>query len=498
METSSTRAYTIDKIFISIVFGVFFGIIFDTFFKFRFDIYVILIAGCVCVAFGIFLNIKNKQLLFYVGIVCFATILGIIRIEIANSGAHSLEQSVGQKITLSGVIDVPISKTYNVQSTLSTNDGQHILVYAPKYPVLAYGDNISITGILQKPKNFLTDQGTEFDYVSYLYKDDIVYVVPNGKATIISRGNGNALVSPLLVLKNWFVRGYERILPPDEADLMGGLTLGTKENISKEFRNNLVTTSTIHIIALSGYNVTIVANFLREMLSRIPFVGGRGALVGGGIGIIFFVTMTGMQSSAIRAGIMALIALFGRGTGRTYDAFRALVFAGFGMVLWNPKYLIYDVSFQLSFLATLGMIFLTPVFLKLFKNIPENIFGKIPLREMMATTLGAQLSVLPFIIYKMGVLSLIALPANILVLPSIPFAMGIGTVAGLVGNFSIVLATPFAFVTHLFLQYITVLINFFANVPFAYVAFHNVSIVVCLALYASLIFWIYKNKSLFN
>ena len=420
-------------------------------------------------------------------------LLGITRMQIVRGGISPLEKSLGQKITLTGTIDIPIVKTYNQQTKLSTPDGQTILVYAQNYPHLTYGDNISVTGTLQKPKNFITNQGTEFDYVSYLYKDDIVYVIPNGQATIISHQKSYFL-GPLYALKNWFIEGYAKVLPPDEADLMGGLTLGTKENISPQFRDSLVETSTIHIIALSGYNVTIVANFLRSLLSQIPFLGARGALVGGGIGIIFFVLMTGVQSSAIRAGIMALVALFGRGTGREYDAFRALVLAGFIMILWNPKFLVYDVSFQLSFLATLGMIFLTPKFLELFHNVPEFLFGKIPLRELMSTTLGAQTSVVPFIIYKMGVFSLVALPANILVLPAVPLAMGIGTLAGLIGNISITIATPFAFVTHLLLEYIITLVNFFAKIPFAYVEIPGTSIFICLALYALLIYWVYTKR----
>ena len=497
MEETSKTSYALDRIFISVILGISIGIIFDTFFRFEYDVFTISIFGIIFLVLGIANKINIKQILLCLSIVCFATLLGMARIEMADSGVSTLENSVGQKVTLEGVIDIPVEKIYNVQSKLPLSDGQTILIYTAKYPKLSYGDKISVTGTLQKPKNFLTDQGNEFDYVSYLYKDDIVYILQNGKANIISHANGNVLISPLLFLKNWFVQGYGRILSPDEADLMGGLTLGTKENISKEFRNSLVVTSTIHIIALSGYNVTIVANFLRSLLSQIPFLGSRGALAGGGIGIILFVLMTGAQSSAIRAGIMALTALIGRGKGRTYDAFRALMLAGFMMILWNPKFLIYDVSFQLSFLATLGMIFLTPIFLNLFARIPENIFKHIPLREMMATTLGAQLSVLPFIIYKMGVLSLIALPANILILPAIPFAMGIGTLAGIIGNFSITIATPFAFMTHLLLRYIIILVNFFAQIPFAYVTLKGVSIFVCLGLYAILILWVYKKRNLF-
>ena len=504
MEESHTNAYELDYIFISIVVGICFGIIFDVYFRFRFDAGVILGVAFVCAIVALrgpqkFLKkfLRATQFLFCISIICFAMLLGITRMQFARGGISPLEKSLGQKVTLTGIIDIPIAKTYNQQTKLSTSDGQTILVYAQKYPHLTYGDNISVTGTLQKPKNFITNQGTEFDYVSYLYKDDIVYVIPNGQATIISHQKSYFL-GPLYALKNWFIAGYAKVLPPDEADLMGGLTLGTKENISPQFRDSLVETSTIHIIALSGYNVTIVANFLRGLLSQIPFLGARGALAGGGIGIIFFVLMTGAQSSAIRAGIMAIVALFGRGTGREYDAFRALVFTGFVMILWNPKFLVYDVSFQLSFLATLGMIFLTPLFLELFKRVPEFLFGKIPIRELMSTTLGAQTSVVPFIIYKMGVFSFVALPANILVLPAVPLAMGVGTLAGLIGNISITIATPFAFVTHLLLEYIITLVNFFAKIPFAYVEIPGTSIFICLALYALILYWVYQKRKIIN
>ena len=495
MESSRTLRYTLDLVVGLAIGGFALGIIFDAFFRYRFYFLGLLLAAIVFMGLGF---LKKNQVLFCASVGIFAMLLGVARMEISNIGTRMLEDSVGKKITVTGIIEIPQQKQYNQQAVLSLDDGQNILIYAGNYPHLSYGDEISVVGVLQKPKNFMTDQGAEFDYISYLYKDNIVYVIPNAKAALVSHNKGSPVIGPLLSFKNWFIRGYQKILPPDEADLMGGLTLGTKENISKEFRNSLIVTSTIHIIALSGYNVTIVANFLQGVLVKIPFLGTRGALVGGAIGIVLFVLMTGMQSSAIRAGIMALIALFGRGTGRMYDAFRALVCAGLVMIIWNPKYLVYDVSFQLSFLATLGLIFLTPIFLYVFRKIPENIFGKIPLRELMSTTLGAQTAVMPFIIYKMGVFSLIALPANIIVLPAVPVAMGIGTVAGIVGNFSKTLATPFAYATHLLLTYITVMVNFFAHVPFAYVALKNVSIFLCLFFYVILIFWIWQNRGLYE
>ena len=493
MEKYSTQAYIIDSIFLSAILGFCFGIIYSVFFRFGYDLITISIFGIVILFLGV---IRQKKIFLYLSIFLFSMLVGVARMDFATNDVLLLDSSVGQKITLEGVIDIPVQKSYNQQAVLSLSSGQNVLIYTANYPRLKYGDKISINGTLQNPKNFQTDQGSEFDYIGYLYKDNIKYILKNGKASIISRDNGNFIVDSLLLFKDWFINGYQKILPPSEADLMGGLTLGTKENIDKEFRNSLVETSTIHIIALSGYNVTIVANFLRGVFSQVSFIGSRGALFGGALGIIFFVAMTGMQSSAIRAGLMALIALLGRGTGRTYDAFRALLIAGCTMIIWNPKFLVYDVSFQLSFLATLGMIFLTPIYLDLFKRVPENIFNFIPLRELMSTTLGAQTAVVPFIIYKMGVFSLIALPANILVLPAVPLAMGVGTVAGILGNFSINLATPFAFVTHLLLQYIIILVNFFASVPFAYISFRGVPIFLCFMMYSCLIFWVYQKREI--
>ena len=116
----------------------------------------------------------------------------------------------------------------------------------------------------------------------------------------------------------------------------------------------------------------------------------------------------------------------------------------------------------------------------------------------MSTTLGAQVSVLPFILYKMGGLSLIALPANILVLPSVPIAMAIGTIAAIVGHISITLAMPFAFASHLLLRYIIELIDFFAQVPFGYIAIKGVSIVAALVMYGLIIFWVWKKREVYE
>ncbi len=402
----------------------------------------------------------------------------------------------GNSVTVRGIVaDTPDARPDGVRFTLDA--GKYGLIVDGGRADISYGDEVEATGAIELPENFMTDQGMEFDYVSYLYKDNILYKMQNANVSVLSHGHGNWLVAKLIPVKAAIVRSFHRALPGNDADLLAGLDLGEKGGISNEFRDELVTTGTIHIIALSGYNVTILANALRAFFLIVLKVSERAAAMGGALIIVLFVVMTGLQSSAIRAGIMALIGIFAREQGRTYSAFRALVFAGFVMILYNPRYLVYDVSFQLSFLATLGLIFLTPIFERKLARVPKKILLVVPLRELAATTLGAQVGVLPFILYKMGTLSLIALPANVAVLPTIPFAMGIGAFSGLVASFSPLLATPFSLASHLLLAYIQNTVHFFAQVPYAAVMIRHFPLWLCLAMYLLMMAWVrnsYKHR----
>ncbi len=406
--------------------------------------------------------------------------------------ATVLAQSVGQKITISGIASEPTQKASGLQFVLDTEKNVNISVTALPGTTLAYGDEVVVTGLLEKPENFMTDQGTEFDYISYLYKDNILYQIRRAKVEVVSSGNGNWVVARLLPLKRKIVESFEKVFPDSDASLLAGINLGEKSAIDADFRNDLVTTGTIHIIALSGYNVTIVANALRDLFVDIFGLSVKFAGISGGICIMIFVIMTGLQSSAVRAGIMALIGLFARTRGHTYNAFRALLFAGFLMLLWNPKYLVYDVGFQLSFLATLGIIFITPILEQKFRRIPKKVLFILPLRELMSVTLGAQLGVVPFILYKMGTLSFISLVANIVILPAVPFAMVTGFFAGIIGLFSLGLAYPLAWVTSELLHYITWAVSFFAKVPHASMTLRHVPILLCLSLYGIIVMLVYR------
>jgi competence protein ComEC len=169
------------------------------------------------------------------------------------------------------------------------------------------------------------------------------------------------------------------------------------------------------IVVLSGYNVMIVAD---GVLRGLAFLPKRSSVGLAGLVVFLFVAAAGGGSSAFRAGLMALLALFARGTGRTYDALRALGAVFVLMLLVNPLLLVDDPGFQFSFVATLGLIIGTPLIEPKMKWVRNGF-----LREILATTIAAQVAVLPILLYQTGNLSLVALPANALVLPFVPLTM---------------------------------------------------------------------------
>src|SRR3989339_481657 len=420
-----------DRIFYALCFGFILGVFLRSFIFV--NLYLIILIGVISLAlfFYFFFISKNKW-----GIIAtifvLAFCLGIFRFHAVDVPAPSIfESKVGQKVFLTGkIIDEPSIKENNQQLTvLMAPQGLALdSLKARPFPAtkillstsldedLKYGDEISFSGKLEKIENFITDQGKVFDYVNYLRKDGILYVMSYSKIEIVSRGNGNIVKSALFFAKGKFLEKMDFAIPEPENLLMGGLILGERSSFGQEMRQRFIDTGTIHIVALSGYNVTIVAEWIMEIFAFLPRNFGFSA---GIFGILLFVVMAGGQATAGRAGTMAVLAPFARATGRKYGVARALILAGVLMIIFNPFVLVYDVSFQLSFLATVAVIFLSPRIEKYFLWVPESF----KLRDVVSVTFAAYIFVLPFVLYKMGNLSLVAFPANVLILPFIPLTM---------------------------------------------------------------------------
>ncbi len=230
-----------------------------------------------------------------------------------------------------------------------------------------------------------------------------------------------------------FAEGLEAALPEPEASYAKGILLGDRSDMPYELRQAFRRTGTSHLTALSGYNVTIIAEYLG--------VVSRGITVPV-LGIIFFVLATGAASSLVRAAFMGVLVVIIRRAGYRYGAGRALLYAVATMLFWEPSILFGDVGFQLSVVATAGIIFLVPRFDALFSFIPKRFGG----REAFATTIAAQITTLPLIIFYFGLPSIVSIPANILVIITMPLAMAFAFIAGvggvLVGFVSVWIGVP--------------------------------------------------------
>jgi competence protein ComEC len=243
----------------------------------------------------------------------------------------------------------------------------------------------------------------------------------------------------------------------------------------------------LQIVVLSGYNVMIVAE---AVLKSLGFLPKRIALGGAVVAIVLFVCAAGAGSSAVRAGVMACIALYARATGKKYDALRGLFAAVVLMLLVNPYYLVYDPGFELSVVATLGLIFASaPIQLRLAR-IP-NAF----VRDLLATTLAAQLFVLPLLLYQTGNLSIVAIPANLLVMLAVPAAMLVSFVAAVVA-FVIPFIAPIAgFPAYLLLAYIIGVANAAAHVPLAQIIIPAFPFVIVVLAYALVAYITYRLQT---
>ncbi|MSU44586.1 ComEC family competence protein [Candidatus Nomurabacteria bacterium] len=495
-----------DKIFYAICFGFIFGVFLRSFIFVNF--YFTVLLGVVSFALTLFFTLIRPRppratesnskwgIIFSVFILIFS--LGMLRFHVVDKPApYVFESQVGNKISFLGkIIDEPDIRENNQKLIIEVGASPtktKILATVDFGTYFQYGDEVNFSGKLEKPRNFTTDQGKDFDYINYLRKDGIFYVMNYVDIEIISRGGGNKIKNTLFYIKDKFLNKMNLVISRPESLLMGGLILGERSSFDNEMRQKFIDTGTIHIVALSGYNVTIVAEWIMKLFSQVPYVPKNFGIGMGIFAILFFILMTGGNSTAIRAGIMATLVLVARATGRNYDVARALIFAGVGMILLNPFILVYDVSFQLSFIATVAVIFLAPRIEKYFLWVPDYF----KLRDIMTVTCSAYIFVLPFILYKMGNLSLVALPANILILPFIPFTMLFGFLTGFVGLIWYGFGVPLGFISYLFLHYELSVISFFSNLPFTSFSIPNFPLLLTIVIY---IYFIYRlfGKSIKN
>ena len=282
-----------------------------------------------------------------------------------------------------------------------------------------YGDGVRLRGHLQTPP-----ASEDFSYQDYLAHQGILAYMPDAEATLLPFTGGSPVLRLVYAFKTYAVGRVYSIFPEPEAALLAGILLGDDNGMPAELQQAYVNTGTAHIIAISGFNIAIIAGLFVLLFSRL--LGERKGAVAAVIGITVYTVLVGATASVVRAAIMGGLAIFARQTGRRQDGLNTLAFTGGVMAVINPNVL-WDVGFQLSFAATLGMILYAGPFQDWFtgllaRRLPSETARKVagPVGSYVLFTLAAQLTTLPIMAYQFGRISLIAVLANPFILPAQP------------------------------------------------------------------------------
>ncbi len=390
------------------------------------------------IAITCFLFFKNKSLilLFFV-ILSFSIGVWVIEIE-----KNKLEEATDSKWTSGSFLITELPERKNdyqkivgcfqeENESLQTFEcHKKTLIFGASSDVFEFGDVLRVKCQMTSPEN----KYPKFNYVRYLAKDDIYQICSRPsffeKSSVFSDLENIELKLKRIDLYKLKVFGFiynvrekleqqiKKNFREPGAAYLAGLLLGGEDRLPEDVSEDFRRTGTTHTVAVSGYNITIIAAFLMWLGIMIGFWRQKAFWLAT-IGIIFFIFMIGAPSSAVRAAVMGILILWAVKNGKLANSWRAIVFAAFLMVIFSPFILVYDAGFQLSFLATLSLVFLyTPL---------ANKFGItndfLEIKSILLMTIVAQLGVLGLIIYTFESVSLLSLLANLIILPLIPVIM---------------------------------------------------------------------------
>ncbi len=346
---------------------------------------------------------------------------GVIRVPAAGIGSPEFA-SAGKTITkITGrVMDIPKESDYTAYFIMDVRsaEGAGVVYKGLKGKArvsmrkrmgiaLQSGDIIEIRSGFSAPEPPLNPG--QFDYGRYLHRKGISALIRCDDSRVIIKGHEPGFFTFAGFLRRTMTDAIYRYVPHREAVVVEGVLTGNERKISEELNEAFRATGTAHILAVSGMNASLVALFMFLGL-KIFRVRGRPAAVITIGGVILFALMTGAESSIVRASVMACSALLAVALGRNADVLNALYISCFFMVTTDPA-AVFDAGFQLSFLATFGLIYLTPWVIKICRGWPDAV------TLTAGTSLAAQLFVSPAIINTFGRLSLISLLANIFIAP---------------------------------------------------------------------------------
>ncbi|MEE8473016.1 MAG: DNA internalization-related competence protein ComEC/Rec2 [Dehalococcoidia bacterium] len=330
-----------------------------------------------------------------------------------------------------------------------------LLLRLARFPAYRYGDGLRVAGGLVVPWTQEDGFDTRHYYRDRLARQGVLSAMDFPRVERVAVGQGSPVVGSLSSLRHRLSRSLAQALPEPQGSLAQGILLGLRGNIPRTLKATFVQTGTAHLLAISGLHVAIVAGLLlglgiwalgreRPYYILLPLLA-----------LWLYIILSGMRPPAIRAGVMMSLFLAAEYLGRQRSTPTALVFAAAAMVGIHP-HILWDVGFQLSFLALAGLIFLAPFFRFLGRS--------------AALSLSAVLATWPLIAHHFGIVSAVSLPATLLALAALPAVILGSALVAFLGLVSDTLAWGAGLLVWPFLSYMIEVVKGFASLPGAYVA----------------------------
>ena len=362
---------------------------------------------------------------------------------------------------------------YIIQPKGLENYTGEILVHTPLYPEYNYGDVLQIGCKLRQPEVIINENGQKFFYDQYLAKDDIYATCYRPRVKWLAQEKNWQHI--FLNAKQYFWQNLNNYLREPASALAKAMLLAARREMPSDLRDMFSRTGLSHVVAISGLHIAIIVYILQSFLYLLG-LSRQQVFFGIVIILLSYLFLLGFPSSAVRASLMVGFVMLGPFLGRPTTSINSLLLAAIILVSFNPLVIVYDIGFQLSFLAVLGLLWYVNWWQRILKFIP-NVFK---IREMISVTLAAQMFTWPLIVYYFHILSIISPIANIFILPLLPAVLILSLLLSLFG-FIPFLAQVIAWPLFILLKIIVVTTTHLAQIPFGFVKLENFSLVYLLA-----------------
>ena len=379
---------------------------------------------------------------------------------------------------------------------------ERILTFLPQRQNLRFGEKYFLQCQLENPSsNFFG-----FNYQKYLAGKKVYQICRHSKVKTMPKQtisfkrktlqfywqkSKNRLLNLIYRFNQILAKKIDTLFPPPQNAYLAGLLLGGSNRLPADLLDDFKRTGTIHTVAVSGFNITIIAGAVMWLLIALGF-WRKQAFWFAVLALFLFIAMIGFPPSGVRAGIMGIILLYALQEGELVSSLRVILFTGALMVFFSPFILLYDVGFQLSFLATMGIILLYDPLQKYLQKISGLKKDFLQLLSGISITLSAQLGVLGILLYTFHSFSFISILANLLILPAIPLIMLGGVLTIFIStldsflHLNNILSLLFALPTDWLLQMEIFIIHKLAQIPGAFWQFSHFPLRLLIGYYSSL------------